>query len=138
MVDRYSPSDRLPSWNHVGVYVGGNKVVHFVSTSRAVQPLAITQPLSFLPAWLTYGHLGQVERVNLDEFIGSNEYVYRVIYKDKVYEAQTIVKHALAALKPNYYRFTGYSILSNNSKHFASYVSTTKRGMFYVRHQHIG
>ncbi len=128
MVGRHIAAIGLAPWNHVGVYVGHNEVVHFVRTSTAARP--------FL--WLTSGYLGQVQRVKLDTFMGLNNSVYRVIYNNKVYEAQTIVNRALAALRPGGYTFTVYSLLSNNSKHFAGFVSVNERGMFYVRHLHIG
>ncbi len=112
MVGTHSAANGLAPWNHVGVYVGHNEVVHFAH--------------------------GQVQRVNLDKFIRFKTYVYRVIYQNEVYPSQTIVKRALDALQPNGYPDTFYSLLSNNSKHFAGFVSVNERGMFRVRHLHIG
>ena len=118
MVGSHSAEGGTAPWNHVGICVGKGEVVEFSRSNM---------------------NDFSIRRVNLDSFVGGHRYMYLVEYRIWTYPAETIVQRACAALNnPGQYSIKEYSIFYNNSKHFASYASTRKRGQFYVVNLHIG
>ena len=135
MVGRYSAEGGTAPWNRVGICVGNDEVVEFINADNSAAQYSIINPFY----WFGSYYDGKVRRVSLDSLVAGHRYMYHVQYQERAFPVETIVKRALAVLaNPREHAFVRYSVPYNNSKHFASYVSTRKRGLFYAVNLRIG